>query len=134
MAALSADKIRGSSFPGQGYRANLFSDVNDTYYKGAVVVFKASGALKVASNVDGERVAGIVMENTVVTGASGYIPVLCRSRVWFDEAGVAAVNVGDFYIVTNDNDIAAAAANKANIGRAVGIKDGRLLIDMAWIA
>ena len=136
MAALSADRIRRAAYPGQGYRANLFCDQQDTYYKGAIVVFQTNGALKVASNVNGEKVAGIVMETTVVdTSAGGFIPVLCRSRVWFEETNVGAVKSGDFFIASNDNDLSAAAANKANVGRCVGIDvdSNQILIDMDWI-
>ena len=144
MAALTADKIRASAYPGQGYIADLFSDVNDTYFKGAVVSFKANGAIKVASGVSTEHVAGVVMENTVVTGGFGFVPVLCRSRVWFDAPGVSATNVGDFLRALDDNDIANAVAGRSdNIGLAVGFQPGtvagtvqgeRVLLDMAWTA
>lgn len=136
MAALSADKIRATAYPGQGYIANLYTAVADTYYKGAVVVRRSTGgSIKVASNVDGETVVGIVMENVTIT-STGYVKVLCKSRVWFDTSAAFAVvtKVGELMVATDDNDLGSAGGNKANIGRVVGLKEGtELLIDMDWV-
>ena len=138
MAALTGSVDRSASYPGQGYRAELYSDTNDTYYKGAIVVFQANGHIKVASDVNAEVVAGVVAEETVVTGGAGRVPVLCRSRVWFRTTTALSgeADIGDLYRATSDNDLAGAAANKENVGRVVGVRNdiNEVLLDMAWVA
>ena len=137
MASLVAGVNRRSSYPGQGFRANLFTDNNDTYYAGAIVVWNVDGDIKVASDVNGETVAGIVMETTVLTGRSGYVPVLCRSRVWFPTTNVFAdiSSLGALFSASTDNDLLSARANKTNVGRCIGVKlvENEVLLDMSWV-
>lgn len=140
MAALTEDKIRPSAYPGQGYRANLYSDTADVLYKGAIVAFNSGtdGAI-VAAPDDDKVVAGIVMEQTTVTAAGTSVPVLCRSRVWFDfPMATAADDMGLLVICSNDNDLADYAASKVTLGRIVGVRGSgataQVLVDMAWDA
>ena len=132
-----ADINRSSAYPGQGYIANLFSDSSHTYEKGAIVVFKANGAIHVANDVDGEKTAGVVMENTVVTGGSGYVPVLCRSRVWFAVQSHLSVhtNIGTFFRATH-TDVRNATPTKERVGLVIATNRSphEVFIDMDWIS
>ena len=132
-----ADINRSSAYPGQGYRANLFSDVNSTYEKGAIVVFKANGAIHAANDVDGEKTAGIVMENTVVTGGSGYVPVLCRSRVWFGVPSHLSgrQKIGTFFRATHTG-VRDSTPTKERVGLVIATNRSphEVFIDMDWIS
>jgi len=129
MAALTADR---------GYAVSGLTEIlhgklteSDTYYKGAMVQFdKTTGLVKVAADVAGEGVVGVLKAGQVVGAGVNPDCEIERGKIWIPHTGAAVTDVDTFVHAADDGDILLMAAQVGDpCGRVLDWKTGFLLID-----
>lgn len=112
---------------------------NDTYYKGAIVVYNADGLAAVPSDTANLSVAGIVsgtwadgvVDNAyaIASGTNTIRGTVYRGKTWIAVSGCAQTDVDEIWYVSDDNTMTQTAGSKTVGYRALDFKTGYLLFD-----
>jgi hypothetical protein len=132
--ALTADVIIQSK-GGTTERKSALTNVADVYYKGALLMFSATGYLIVCADTASCTFAGVCVRQ--VTLATGSVEVEFEEGIFRVAFGSAAQgDVGDVIYATADDTIAKTATNVAPMGKCVGFETGYLWVDTrkAWVS
>ena len=128
--ALTADIEVLSMFPNVGYIVELPTAIADTYYKGALLNFDASGNPVVAADTSNHTFAGINQKHVVVaSGETKYLSILMSSVVRLAHTGAAKTDIGAMFYATADDTLADSASNVGPCGMCVGFETGYVIID-----
>jgi hypothetical protein len=141
MAALAADLalITGEAGGVPVCTLPMRASVADTFYKGAICTYNASGQITCTAAADLE-VAGICMENKVITAANQMVLIAWRGLFKFSCTAFTIANQGALFyaLVTSDNPAdltATATGNTAAVGMLLQVDDdavnGWMFIDAA---
>lgn len=114
---------------------------SDTYYKGAMLVYDASGNLAAPSDTANVVPAGVYTGYGIDVSSSGDGLVVGsgenptieveRGLVWIAHTGAAQTDVGATFFLTDDDTLADSASSANWEVLCVGFKTGYLLIDFA---
>jgi hypothetical protein len=139
MAALSAPTTR--KFEGPTNQISPRVAASDTYYRGAILCFAASGLAAVPTDAAALFPAGIVTgefeggerDYSKVVG-SGETPraVLDRGKVWLPLASAAQTDVGEYAYIADDGTLTQTAGTKTVVLVIldVDIDNGLVLVDL----
>lgn len=111
---------------------------NDTFYRGAILVFDANGYANVPSDAANLSVAGVYtgkaeggISDDAYAVASGSYPrlKLARGKTWVPVTGCAQSDVDEIWYVSDDGTMTQTAGSKTVGYRALDFKTGYLLFD-----
>jgi len=110
------------------------SNVEDVYYKGALVNFDANGYIKVAADVAGEVFAGVVKKQVVVGSGETKDIEIEQGIIRVAHSGAAQTDVGAFFYASADDTLADTGTNVGPAGKCVDWESGYVWIDTQWRA
>lgn len=135
--ALSA--ARFLEFEGQPEYIEPKCGGNDTFYRGAVLIFDANGYVSVPTDAAALFAAGVFtgkaeggVSDDAYAVASGSYPRLrlARGKVWLPFSGAAQSDVGEIFYLSDDGTLTQTAGSKTVGYVALDFKAGYLLFDL----
>lgn len=111
---------------------------NDTFYRGAMLMYDANGYVAVPSDTAALFFAGVytgkaengVSDYAYAVAASSYPKLqLAIGKIWIPFSGAAQSDVGELFYVSDDATLTQTAGSKTVAYLCVGFKTGYVLID-----